>query len=99
MPIFVMIGRDGPHGSTLRPTVRPRHLAHLEPLDRDGRVLFAGPIFDDDGATPRGSVVVFAAASLAEARELAARDPYVVEGVFASHEIHPTAQVFPRTGQ
>jgi uncharacterized protein YciI len=97
MPLFVMIGSDGPRGASLRPTVRPKHLAHLEPLDREGRVVFAGPVFEDDGKTPRGSVIVFAAASLAEARAVAARDPYVVEGVFASHEVRPTARVFPQT--
>jgi len=96
MPFFVMIGRDGPRGGSLRPSVRPRHLAHLEPLDRESRIVFAGPVFADDGTTPQGSVVVFEAASLDEARALAARDPYVVEGVFASHEVRPTARVFPR---
>ena len=97
MPFFVMIGGDGPNGATLRPTVRPRHLAHLEPLSRAGRVAFAGPIFEDDGRTPRGSVVVFEAPDLAEARALAARDPYVVEGVFDRWEVRPTTQVFPQT--
>jgi uncharacterized protein YciI len=96
MPFFVMIGRDGPRGGVLRPEVRPRHLAHLEPLAREGRVAFAGPLFEDDGKTPRGSVIVFEAPSLEEARAIATRDPYVVEGVFDRHEVRPSARVFPR---
>src|SRR5215472_8386995 len=95
MPLFVIIGTDGPDGLVRRPAVRPRHLDHLRPLDRAGRVKVAGPIFADDGKTPRGSLVVLEAADLAEARALAASDPYVVEGVFATHEVLPFAQVFP----
>ena len=49
----------------------------------------------DDGA-PVGSVVVFEAASLAEAHSIAARDPYVTEGIFARYEVRETAVVFPR---
>ena len=33
---------------------------------------------------------------LDEARAVAARDPYVVEGIFASHEVLETKVVFPR---
>jgi uncharacterized protein len=95
MPFFVMIGGDGPNGAALRPAVRPRHLAHLEPFSQAGRVVFAGPIFEDDGRTPRGSVIVFEAADLAEARAIAARDPYVVEGVFDRYEVRPSTRVFP----
>ncbi len=95
MPLYVIIGHDGPDALAKRPEVRPRHLDHLRPLDRAGRVRIAGPLFADDGKTPRGSLIVLEAASLEEARELAARDPYVVEGVFARHEVHPFAQVFP----
>jgi uncharacterized protein YciI len=95
MPLFVIVGRDGPDALAKRPSVRPRHLEHLRPLSRAGKVLVAGPLFADDGKTPRGSLIVLEADSLADARALAARDPYVVEGVFAEHEVHPFARVFP----
>ena len=58
MPLFVILGHDGPRGAERRPEVRPRHLEHLRPLDREGRVLVAGPLFADDGKTPRGSLIV-----------------------------------------
>ena len=61
----------------------------MRPLSRAGKVVVAGPLFADDGKTPRGSLIVLEAASLEEARALAARDPYVVEGVFARHDVHP----------
>ena len=95
MPLYVILGFDGPPGVERRPAVRPRHLEHLRPLDAAGRILVAGPLFADDGKTPRGSLVVFEAADLDAARDLAARDPYVVEEVFDRYEVRPFARVVP----
>ncbi len=94
MPLFAWIGRDGPRGAELRPRHRPAHLANLEPLARAGRVVHAGPLLDAAGR-PCGSLILFEAADLAAARALAAADPYVREGVFASHEVIETRRVLP----
>ena len=94
MPTYVMLGRDGPRGVELRKQHRPAHLANLETLVRAGAVRYAGPLLDEAGA-PCGSLVVFEADDLAAARRFAAGDPYVTEGVFASHEVVATRQVFP----
>ena len=63
------------------------------------RLFFAvelpGPIRDEAGA-PCGSVVIFEAESLGAAQQIADADPYVVEGVFASHEVFETLAVFPK---
>ena len=95
MPLYVMIGRDGPDGIALRKRHREAHLANLQPLVDAGRVRFAGPIRTADG-DPCGSVVVFEAANLAAAQVVAETDPYAVEGVFASVEVRETLQVFPK---
>ena len=95
MPWFVMIGHDGPRGIELRKVHRPAHLAGLEPLASAGRIRHAGPMLGDDG-TPVGSVVLFEADDLAEAQAIAARDPYVTQGVFARYEVRETAVVLPR---
>ena len=95
MPLFVLIGHDGPRGLDLRKIHRSAHLAGLEPLASAGRIRHAGPMLGDDGA-PVGSVVVFEAGSLADAQAIAARDPYVLEGIFARYEVRETAVVFPR---
>jgi hypothetical protein len=95
MPWFVMIGHDGPRGLELRKVHRPAHLAGLEPLADAGRIRHAGPMLGDDGA-PVGSVVLFEAQSLAEAQAIAARDPYVTQGIFARYEVRETSAVFPR---
>jgi len=95
MPLFAIIGRDGPRGAALRPTHRPAHLAGLEPLDDAGRLVYAGPLVGEAG-DPVGSVILLEAESLEAARAVAARDPYVTEGVFESHEVFGTKRVFPR---
>lgn len=95
MALFILIGHDGPRGRELRAVHRPAHLAGLEGLASAGRIRHAGPMLGDDGA-PLGSVVLFEAASLAEAQSIAARDPYVTEGVFAQYEVRETTVVLPR---
>ncbi|MDJ0865415.1 MAG: YciI family protein [Myxococcota bacterium] len=94
MPLFVLIGRDGPDSAARRQQHRPAHLAHMEPLAAAGRVPYAGPLLDE-AERPCGSVIVFEAESLDAARRQAASDPYVVEGIFASWELLGTRQVFP----
>lgn len=92
MPLFALVGRDGPRGPELRKQHRPAHLANLAPAAKAGRVRYAGPLLGEDGA-PCGSLVVFEAESLAAARAFAAGDPYVVQGVFASWEVWETRDV------
>ena len=89
---FVILGFDGPDGEAKRTIHRPAHLANLEPLVRQGRVVLAGPLTDKTG-----SLIVIEAESLAEAEAFARTDPYTVYGVFARVEVHPFLQVFPKT--
>jgi uncharacterized protein YciI len=96
MPLFAFTGFDGPRGAELRPLHRPAHLAGLEPLAAAGRIVHAGPLLDDAGQ-PLGSLILFEAESLADARALAARDPYVTEGIFERHAVYETRVVFPRS--
>ena len=90
--LFVIIGHDSRDAKEKRPTHRPAHLAHLEPLDKAGRVILAGPL--TDGA---GSLIVIEADSLAAVWELVGSDPYVTNGIFERVEVHPFMRVFPKT--
>ena len=61
--------------------VLPDHLAYLQSLEREGRIMFAGPLSDESGDTMEGvGMLVLRAASLEEARELAENDPMHVTG-------------------
>jgi uncharacterized protein YciI len=87
---FVILGYDGPEGAAKRKIHRPAHLAKLEALAAQRRVVLAGPLMDGTG-----SLIVVSAESLAEAEALAENDPYTVNGVFERVEVHPFMQVFP----
>jgi len=91
--LFAIIGTDGPRGQALRPTHRAAHLARLETLDREGRLVLAGPFGDGSG-----SLIVIEADSLDDARAFAEADPYVTGGVFAAIDIRPFAKVLPKDG-
>ena len=95
MPFYIYIGHDGSRGAELRKIHRPAHIANLEPLEAEGRIRFAGPLLDPDDR-PLGSVIVFEAESLEVARDIAARDPYVAQGIFERYEVYETRVVFPR---
>ena len=87
---FVIIGRDGPEGEAKRKVHRAAHLANLERLDKQGRVILAGPLTDKTG-----SLLILEFDTSQEAEEFAHQDPYTIHGVFTSLEIHPFTQVFP----
>lgn len=88
---FVILGFDGPDGAAKRKVHRPAHLARLEALDAQGRVVLAGPLTDKTG-----SLIVIEADSIEEAEAFAKEDPYTLQGVFARVEVHPFMQVFPK---
>jgi uncharacterized protein YciI len=49
----------------------------------------AGPLFDNGGDTPVGSLYRLHTRSLARAREIIGNDPYVKHGAFASVRVLP----------
>lgn len=89
---FVILGFDGPDGQAKRKIHRAAHLANLAPLDRQGRVVLAGPLTDQSG-----SLIIIEADSLEEAKQFAQNDPYTVHGIFERVEVHPFMQVLPAT--
>lgn len=88
---FVIIGYDGPEGEARRKVHRSAHLGNLESLDRQGRVVLAGPLTDRSG-----SLLVLEFETQEEAEDFARHDPYTVHGVFDRIEIHPFMQVLPK---
>jgi len=55
--------------------VRPAHLAYINKLFQEGKVVMAGPFTDK-----RGGMVIYKADTLEEAQQLAEADPAVTEG-------------------
>jgi uncharacterized protein YciI len=76
----------------LRQKTREKHLAFI--ADLGDRMKSAGPFMNEEGSEPRGSLVIIEAENMDEAREIAARDPYQIAGVFQSVEIRPWKWLF-----
>ena len=98
--LYAFIARDAPNAGALRPGVRPRHLAYLQPLIDQGRLIFGGPHPAIDSPDPgpagfTGSLIIAEFESLAAAKAWSASDPYVLERVFGDVEIKPVIQVRP----
>ena len=84
--LFALVAHDRPNSVDRRMAIRPEHLKHLESLG-DALVL-AGPFLNDKDEGV-GSIVVIEAASLGDARELFARDPFMRENLFDQVTIKP----------
>lgn len=82
--LYAMIAKDAPGALQTRLDTRPVHLEHLNSLGK--KLVFAGALLNAE-EQPEGSIVVFEAETLAEAEALAAADPFVPAGVFASYEV------------
>jgi uncharacterized protein YciI len=79
---------------------RPAHVARLQQLLSEGRLLLAGPRPAIDAEDPGpagflGSLVVAGFESLQEAQAWADADPYVESGVYESVEVTPFKRVMP----
>ena len=79
---------------------RPAHLARLNQLKDEGRLLLAGPYPTIDSPDPgpagfSGSLIVAAFDSLEAAKTWADADPYVAAGVYARVSVKPFKRVLP----
>ena len=97
---YAIISEDIEHSLPLRAEARPAHLARLESLRDEGRLLVAGlhPALDtpepgEAGFT--GSLVIAEFDSLEDARNWADADPYVEAGVYHKVTVKPFKAVLP----
>ena len=98
--LYAIIGHDAPNSLDNRKSARPAHLARLQTLQDEGRLLLAGPFPAVDAVEPgvagfTGSLIVAEFASLQAAQEWAASDPYSVAGVFRQISVQPFNKVLP----
>jgi len=97
---YAIIAEDAPGTLDKRLEVRPRHLARLEQLKADGRLLLAGPhpAIDNENPGPAGftgSLVIAEFESLLAAEGWATADPYLEAGVYARVQVKPFKKVLP----
>ena len=98
---YVIYSKDRDDALQARLDARSAHLARVEALLDEGRLLLAGPRPAIDSPDPgpagfQGSLIVARFESLAEAREWADADPYVEADVYQSVEVTPFKRVLPK---
>ncbi len=91
MPMFMMQGFDEAGGAEIRKATRPAHLEWIAALG--DKVKLGGPMLNEDGTMPVGSVIFLEAASLEEAKAIYAEDPYRHAKLWRRIEIRPFAVV------
>jgi len=97
---YAIIAEDIENSLEQRMAARPAHLARLEQLKQEGRLLVAGPhpAIDSEDPGPAGfsgSLVIAEFASLDAARQWADEDPYNVAGVYQKVTVKPYKKVLP----
>jgi uncharacterized protein YciI len=97
---YAIISEDIPNSLPLRKQARPDHIARLEELRDQGRLLIAGPHPAIDSEDPgeagfTGSLVVAEFESLEAAQAWADADPYIAAGVYAKVVVKPYKKVLP----
>jgi uncharacterized protein YciI len=80
---------------------RPAHVARLQALQQQARLLLAGPFpaldaLDPGAAGFTGSLIVAEFDSLADAQAWANDDPYVSAGVYSRVDVRPFKKTFPQ---
>ncbi|MCO1335048.1 YciI family protein [Microbulbifer sp. OS29] len=97
---YAIISEDVSDSLPLRKKARADHLARLNHLKDEGRLLAAGPNPSIDSEEPgeagfSGSLVIAEFPSLEEAKAWADSDPYIEAGVYASVTVKPYKLVLP----
>ena len=98
--LYAIIATDVANSLESRLAARPAHLARLELLQEQGRLILAGPhpAIDSNDPGPAGfsgSLIVAEFDSLEAAQSWADTDPYRAAGVYASVTVKPFKKVFP----
>lgn len=101
--LYAIISQDVENSLEARLKARPDHLARLQQLQDEGRLVLAGPHPAIDSNDPgeagfTGSLVVAEFGSLEAAQAWADADPYIEAGVYQQVTVKPFKQVFPSAG-
>ena len=85
--LYAIISEDVADSLPLRKTARPDHIARLERLRDQGRLILAGPLPAVDSEDPGDAGF--------SGRDWADADPYVAAGVYAHVQVKPFKAVLP----
>jgi uncharacterized protein len=97
---YAIVAEDVPNSLEKRMNARPEHLARLQILQNEGRLLLAGPFPAIDSIDPgptgyTGSLIVAEFADLETAQSWAMDDPFMSSGVYATVSVRPFRKTLP----
>ncbi len=97
---YSIVGIDNPNSLQARLAVRDEHVARLQDLRAQGRLIIAGPNPAIDSEDPgaegfTGSIIIAEFDSLQLAQDWADEDPYIKSGAYASVMVKPFKKVLP----
>ena len=98
--LYIIMGEDTPGSLDQRLAARPEHLARLQALQAEGRLIIAGPCPAIDSPDPgpagfSGSIIIAEFTSLLAAQAWADADPYVAAGVYQKVTVKPFKKALP----
>lgn len=97
MPLFAIIGHDVADSSAKRTEIRPAHLARIQALHAQNRLVVAGPTPIAHGEPAMsGSLIVAHFDDLEQARAWVNDEPYLHGGVYSHVDIKPFIQALPK---
>ncbi|SFM95179.1 hypothetical protein SAMN05216516_101495 [Izhakiella capsodis] len=97
--LYIIFAEDNADSLEKRNTVRAAHLARLQLLQDEGRLIVAGPLPAVDSNDPgnagfSGSAIIAEFQSLEQAKAWADADPYIAAGVYREVTVRPFKRVF-----
>lgn len=97
---YAIIAEDTPDSLEKRLAARPAHLARLQKLQDEARLLLAGPFPAIDSIDPgragySGSLIIADFTDLQTAEAWAQADPYVSAGVYLNVTVKPFRKTLP----
>jgi uncharacterized protein YciI len=97
---YLIYSEDIENSLALRLSVRESHLERLKQLQKEGRLLVAGPCPAIDAENPgdagfTGSLIIAEFSDLKNAQIWADADPYIEAGVYKKVTVKPYKKVLP----
>ncbi|OTG84046.1 YciI family protein [Acinetobacter sp. ANC 4648] len=99
MPLFIITCTDYAGTVEKRLAVRPQHIARLEQLDAEGRVIVAGAMpkdREDPQAGFYGSTMILDFESREALDIWLQAEPFLKEGIYAHIDVKPFNKAFPK---
>ncbi|MES1964000.1 YciI family protein [Psychrobacter sp. AH5] len=96
MSLFVIIGHDVANSSAKRQQTRAEHVERLQALERENRLVVAGPTPIEHGLEAMsGSVIIADFDSLEAAQNWVNAEPYLRDGVYSHVDIRAFIHTLP----